>query len=319
MSTRQTTVRAAAWLLLASTASAQPEAPALSITSPAPGEWRLDWAPVAGACRYAVRRSVAGGSWIPLAEPLHPGLDLSPWTGEGAPAIQLFQVVASGGCEPPSGAAAHWPLDGDGLDASGHGLHLTPAGAAWTAGRFGGAAALDGDSARLEIVQPAAFEPGSGGWTASVWARIDGPANGTALGFYRCGADPSCGADDGCLWRIDFVDGAPRWIVRDDEMQPELLQAGAALSAGAWHHLAGTIGEDRRAKLWVDGQLAVEGFETFAALSAGPLGTPFSLGRVFRTGWAEPTGYLAGELDEVRLYARELSPAEIAALAAQVE
>jgi hypothetical protein len=44
------------------------------------------------------------------------------------------------------------------------------------------------------------------------------------------------------------------------------------------------------------------------------VGIPLEVGRLFRTGWAQPAYYFPGALDEVRIFDEELSAAAVAAL-----
>jgi hypothetical protein len=50
---------------------------------------------------------------------------------------------------------------------------------------------------------------------------------------------------------------------------------------------------------------------SMAALKSASLAVPLSVGRNYITGWAAPDSYYAGEIDEVRVYSRALSGAEI--------
>jgi hypothetical protein len=43
-------------------------------------------------------------------------------------------------------------------------------------------------------------------------------------------------------------------------------------------------------------------------------GSPLEIGRYFRQGWASPTGYFSGRIDEVQIYNRALAASEVQAI-----
>ena len=85
--------------------------------------------------------------------------------------------------------------------------------------------------------------------------------------------------------------------------------AGPRFNDGQWHHVAFVVDESG-GRLYVDGVLMVARGWT-GTPGASTTTTGLSFGRYPNI----TTPYLSGSIDEVRLYARALAPAEIAALA----
>ena len=78
-------------------------------------------------------------------------------------------------------------------------------------------------------------------------------------------------------------------------------------SSGAWCHYAYTF-DGTTHRLYIDGTL--RGSATTAPQTATP--TKLEIGR-----WTGGNEWLRGKLDDIRLYARALSPSEVTALAGQ--
>jgi len=215
---------------------------------------------------------------------------------------------------------AKWTFDAsNGVDASGHGLDLTVQGGVQFLGSATGKMAnLNGTSAYLDHASSPSFMPGTDGWTVYGWvfATPDTSDYHMVVSWYRCGANPGCNTSDTAGYQL-YLDrhGLAQFWMRDDlgtEMQ--LFSAGS-LTFGRWHQLVGTWDPvNHVAKLYVDAVLIGSLSTTLVGLTEGGSPIPLTVGRVFRTGWAAPTGYFHGGLDDVRLYRRALSAAEIASL-----
>ena len=85
------------------------------------------------------------------------------------------------------------------------------------------------------------------------------------------------------------------------------LVAATPPSANAWHHYAYTF-DGTTHRLYIDGTL--RGSATTAPQTATP--TKLEIGR-----WTGGNEWLRGKLDDIRLYARVLSPTEVTVLAGQ--
>ena len=75
-----------------------------------------------------------------------------------------------------------------------------------------------------------------------------------------------------------------------------------------WHHYVGTYSADRYLRLYIDGKLV--------AGPKGPYGAIVDDTGIMAIGWDEgnPVRYFNGLIDEVRIYNRALSSAEISAI-----
>ena len=82
-------------------------------------------------------------------------------------------------------------------------------------------------------------------------------------------------------------------------------------STGQWYHLAYT-GDGSTARLYVDG--AEVDSEPLALTTTNTWNQPLNLGRYF-TGTSTAGGHLDGRMDDVRVYNRKLTQAEITHLA----
>ena len=82
---------------------------------------------------------------------------------------------------------------------------------------------------------------------------------------------------------------------------------GGVISIGDWHHIAYAIDEAGTAEIYLDGVLGAT--HTFT-------GTPLMMkpDQVLRIGNSSGTEYMNGMIDEVRIYNRALSAAEVAGL-----
>lgn len=111
----------------------------------------------------------------------------------------------------------------------------------------------------------------------------------------------------GLEWRLDLADG-----------EPVILRAALDRPAGRWHHAAATW-DRRQAVLYLDGEAVATGGER--AGRPAPAGHPVGIGTyggITAYGREAVRGdfFYHGLLDEVRLYGRALSAAEVAADAA---
>ncbi len=180
-------------------------------------------------------------------------------------------------------------------DASGNGRDGALEGsAAWTPGRFGSAASLNGSSARIGL-------PGLGtfyktGFTLEAWVKPRVAATDVAvLGTW-------VGGDDGgpMIW-VDHLAGRYRLTLNKGAVA-DYLDSGQAPVPGQWQHLAATY-DGATARFYVDG------VETASKAFTGNVGDS-NTWRIGAYG-PGPTGFYDGAIDEVRVYSRALSLAEV--------
>ncbi len=208
--------------------------------------------------------------------------------GGGGP----VDLVAAYGFDEGSGAAVS--------DSSGNSHSGTISGATWTSsGKYGKALNFDGVNDRAEVADADALDLTSAG-TVSAWVKPDDISSqwqgvvtkqhGTTNGAYSLDADSE--------------HSRPQIAVQNPSANWYEARGTAALTNGAWTHLAGTW-EGQNLKLYVNGALVR------TLTMQGPVRS--STG-VLRIGGTEAFGgqdYFDGLIDEVRLYRRALSQTEI--------
>lgn len=163
-----------------------------------------------------------------------------------------------------------------------------------TPGRVGtGAAMFDGTTCLVlpgtRDLQPAAF-------TFSAWLRPRIAHTGTVFGRTRDGATTS-----GNSWEI-WVEITPAWNIA-----VRAGRVGGVSIAGQWHHYAGTY-DGSTFNAYVDGV-----FDDTAQVALGPY-TPDDLAIGCDLNFGAFVQKFDGAIDDVRLYGRVLSAAEIASL-----
>ena len=220
-----------------------------------------------------------------------------------SPAVQIVALPVAEQLH--AGLLAHWTFDGSGADASGHGRDLkTGAGAVFSAGRLGKAldlraAKVDMESPRIEL--PAVF-------SLALWVRLE---RGEARLQPLLGYDgQQAGAD--AFW-LSLPPTAPGsgivFDVRGRQMGSRAFAKRDVLRIERWQHLAVIADSVQgRAAFYVDGREATGQ----AGLRQGfKLAGPLLIGRRVKGG---PLPF-DGQLDDLRIYDRALTAAEITALA----
>jgi hypothetical protein len=219
--------------------------------------------------------------------------------GNAAPSAAVAGTVSNTAPPPASGLVASYNFDaGSGTtlaDVSGHGNNGTIAAGTWsTAGHTAGALSFNGTSTAVTIADSASLRL-SGGMTLEAW--VDPSALGT-------------------IWRTAVMKEQPNnlsWALyaNTDTTRPSghvftsaesILKGTAALTLNAWAHLATTY-DGTTLRLYVNGTQvatkAVSGAITSAAGNVKIGGNSI---------WGE---WFRGLIDDVRIYNRALSAAEV--------
>jgi hypothetical protein len=286
-----------------------------------PGSLRVLIEPT-GAVAAGARWRLDGAAWQTSGttlSPVPPGshtADFSPVSGWSHPAPIVFDlspgatVVTNGvytEVVPRPDLLARFPLDGDARDASGGGHDGAVFGAVAAANRFcqsGRALHFDGADQRMVVAASPMFEVTSN-LTLCAWVKRD------AVGHF----DPIIGKDAGqpggsshFEFRIEgSSSGAPDC--------PALFFYAGAWRGGAasvrvadtnWHHLA-VIYDGQRIAFYIDGAEAGQVIET---TPMRPGNEPIQIAEAQAANFSR----LKGTLDDVRLYSRVLTLAEIQAL-----
>lgn len=209
---------------------------------------------------------------------------------------------------------AYWPFDeGEGTvihDRSGHNRNGRMTGGTWTAaGRFAGALRLNrGDHVTVEN-----FPDATAGWTVSVWMRF-APTDfaidwGTALSTENLmeGGWELHAQLDQPLSQIDF--GFFRNV--PSSRYGYINLECCSLEPDRWFHVVAVVDPIARRALLYEGGRERRRLDTPGGILPGD--TTLYMGR-WNEGLPDDKRYFNGVLDEIAIYDRALTPAEIAAL-----
>lgn len=255
-----------------------------------------------------------------------------PWVGtalSGRWAQRVLGAAALGLAGPVAalpvvtgGLRAAYEFTGNAVDLTGNGNALTVAGATLTADRFGNpASALLFDDVHDYARTDGPVLDIGGAYSLNWWFRIDTPDNGyPSQTLFN--TDPHTGigiafnhaSDPGPVMRYYLGTGQAGWDISGAGGTDGVSGANRAITVGQWHqqtlvHDAGTW------RFYVDGVLDA----AIGSALAFSLSPQFYFGQSsFRDTWLpafrpEP---FSGAMDDISLYARALSVAEIGALGA---
>ncbi|MCX6619815.1 MAG: hypothetical protein NTY38_01795, partial [Acidobacteria bacterium] len=204
-----------------------------------------------------------------------------------------------------AGLAGWWKLDETSgalaADSSGNGNGGTlQSGATWAAGKLGNAVNLDGSNGHIQGATAGnAFPVGNSPRTATAWVKT-ASTGGIDRGVLHYGTDGGSGAVNYHL--VVRGDGT---VAVGNGFGFSLVQTAAKVDNNAWHHIAGVYDgpPSNGARVYIDGTLQASG-----SLFPPDTGT----GSAWRIGrFLNGTTPFQGLLDDVRLYTRALSVAEI--------
>jgi hypothetical protein len=210
-------------------------------------------------------------------------------------------VTVTGAPPPPSGGlvAAYAFNEGTGnttADASGNGNTGTRVGPTWAAGRFGSALSFDGADDFVSVADSASVDA-TGALTLEAWINprtlssyrmiVNKTTNGQPSNYYLATVGQGLGFGFYTAGWQDHVAG------------------GVTLQPNTWYHVAAVYSDAANSvRLYVNGNEVFSGVET-NSLTANS--------NTLRMGIGFPNEVFDGLIDEVRIYNRALTPAEIQA------
>lgn len=214
----------------------------------------------------------------------------------GAASPEAGAVVTG---SPPQGLVASYGLnDGTGTtvaDSSGTGNTGTAVNTTWVDGKYGKALSFNGTSSRVDIADSPSLRL-STGMTLEAWIKpVAGPstAHGVVLKQHANGVAYSIYAN---------LDLAPNATIETDARKR--LNGAPALPLDTWSHLAATY-DGTTLRLYVNGNQVATMAVTGAMIADSGL---------LRLGGKDYTGhYFSGLIDEVRIYNKALTQAQIQA------
>jgi hypothetical protein len=209
----------------------------------------------------------------------------------------------------PSGLVGHWKFDeGSGTsagDASGNGNNGTLVNApTWNTGQSGSALRFDGVNDHVSVPNSATLNSTTSQIAVAGWVYHEANQAG-----WRVLATRQYGTSWDDQFTLGLLDNTARFGVHTTSGYPAL--AGPALPVNQWVHLVGTY-DGSTIRLYVNGAQVAS-----ASLSGALVSTtlPLLIGAGHNNTSGAVTETLQGRLDDVRLYNRSLSAAEVQALA----
>lgn len=212
-----------------------------------------------------------------------------------------------GGCAPSDGLVAEWTFNGNANDTSGNGMNGTVNGATLTTGQNGqanGAYAFSGSTQYISLASSTPLDMPSSNFSISTWVNVQTlPASSawydilSSVGF----GDWSFGisaASNGL--------GYPRFTKVSQTDAP----IGQVVTQNSWRHIVATLTygpSPSTVEYYIDG------------VATGPLSWNHGAQGSFtsstkRIGSRASSGYFKGSIDDLRVYNRVLSSAEVTSL-----
>jgi hypothetical protein len=233
-------------------------------------------------------------------------LDAGHNNGPGTPPGLLDNLVGYWRLDDGAGSTVAFDSSGRGNQGALQGLD---ANAAWVAGRSQGALAI-GHAGWVQVASSPSIDAIVDQVTASAWVDLEGAIS--AADIWATALSRQVGTTTEQYYHLSLVnDGRPSLFIMTAS-EWTLIQAVPPAPTGTWTHLAGVY-DGTAARLYVNGAEVVSQAltGTFAADT-----TPVILGGNGNDASGVPTELFPGRIDELMLYARALSAAEIGQLAA---
>lgn len=259
--------------------------------APATISWQL-----AGASTLALRGSAADETFAMLSTSF--GIPISIDGGGGNNALDYSNIQAA------AGQVSRYRADGDATDAVGTNHGTLVNGATFGRGRFGQAFDFDGSGDYVDLGSgPSLDLPGS--MSVSLWVRLD---TLTPWKYFFGDFNSGSAARQGSLG----VGLTPFWEQSYTNGEFIRFHANTPMQVGQWYHLC-VVRDDaaKTVRLYVDGIEEASHRYNYAGWTVVPLQSSKFLGG---SGPLFPIGSLDGQLDEIGIFNRALSAAEVQAL-----
>ncbi len=216
---------------------------------------------------------------------------------------------ASGACvAPPSGMTSWWSGDGTTTDLTTNANTGTlVGGATYGPGKVGQAFSFATTNDYVSVPDAPSLDIGTGDFSIDAWVRTTAPS----LMIVDKLVDPSGQLTNAVGYRMYLGGGRLGFVMGDGSTFENIGTSAPVINDGQWHFVTVTVqrGSVTGGKMYVDG-VFVRDFFTTMTLGSLANAAPLLLGRQQT---APPVGP-SGDLDEVEIFNRALTPAEITAL-----
>ncbi len=235
-----------------------------------------------------------------------------PWSHNGLiDEVRVYDRALSGAevdvlAHPPEyGLVAYWPMDGDAVDATGHGYDGSLRGdVSFAPGILGGAATFDGADDRISITGIVPYESEL---SIAGWLRFAGPPQGDHTFLFLRAA--SCNL---AMQSVGYHYSTQTIHVDVADFDPWYVFAPANLVDGQWYHLATTVTAGN-VSVYLNGTLIADEPLT-GTLDTTSCYVEHAIGGAESSVLGGPWSH-NGLIDDVRVYNRQLSAAEVRGLA----
>jgi len=231
--------------------------------------------------------------------------------GENGIILQSDPVGADGD---KNGLVAYYPFNGDATDASGNGNDLTPYGPVLTTDRFG-----NPDSAYLfdgtdDYMETSILETDFGRFSISYWFQTSDQGRNTAVQMAEHKSDGNY-----AFVRSDIginSAGAVRVWAQENTNTKQSIRTNDSFADGKWHHVVVTKSGDlvNDLSIYIDGKLVSNITNVRTAQVTNLRESIIYIGSNVSFDGLQKNRYFNGKIDDVRIYNRALSGAEVQAL-----
>lgn len=213
-------------------------------------------------------------------------------------------AARAAGADSPPGLVAWWGGDGNAGDMFGTWDGTLVGDTSFVAGQVGEAFSFDGSGDRVDVLDPAAGVLGADPFTVAFWVRADADHVADYLvgkSYPNGGTGWDLRLGDRRLYLVGLNGWPSQWNLRTDQV----------ITIGQWHHVAVTS-DGATSTLYLDG--ATDPAWTIPRQPVSDTSNPLRFGFTTDYGGTQ----LDGALDEIQLYDRALSQAEVQTLSAAV-
>lgn len=232
-------------------------------------------------------------------------------------AVEDMELTRLPGKDLEEGLVGYWPFEGTGAglgrDRSGKGTRLDTAGVEPTRGIVGGALAFEGNGFVRGKNNPALAVESE--ISISVWVKPAAYRERSGLvGKYFGEPTVLGGKSLGRSYSLKLVNGYPELYISSegDFETTTILRASERLPLNTWTHVVAVFEPSKSMRLYFNGEMDTGRFHDVPDRIMKNE-SPVLIGAAYSV--EAPEDFFSGELDEVRIYAKPLTPGEIAELA----